>query len=121
FNLSANITDSLLLTAMTSYSEGELFSQLDYNRNISTGTFVAGFPLLEAGGYFTDPQVGRSNTFRTFDISEGKTEQFSQELRLQSDFAGPFNFNIGGIYFKYEGESPYTVFGNSLTISALAL
>ena len=30
------------------------------------------------------------------------SEQWSQELRLQSDFDGPFNFNVGGIYLDYE-------------------
>src|SRR5690606_23835711 len=76
FNLSLDVSDSLQFTALTSYSEGEIFSQLDYNRNVSTGTFNN--TLLTPGGFFDDPQVGLANTFRTFDISSGESEQFSQ-------------------------------------------
>jgi outer membrane receptor protein involved in Fe transport len=119
FNLSIDLTESLMFTALTSFSKGEVFSQLDYNRNVSTGTFNS--TPLTPGGFFDDPQVGLTNTFRTFDISSGESEQFSQELRLQSNFDGPINFNVGGIYFDYEALSDYIVYGNSLTISALAL
>ncbi len=34
----------------------------------------------------------------------GNAEQFYQELRLASDFAGPFNFVIGGNYYDFNGD-----------------
>jgi hypothetical protein len=65
--------------------------------------------------------VGNTNKFTTLDVSSGNSEQWSQELRLQSNFDGPLNFNIGGIYFDYKTATDYYVIGNSLTLSALAL
>ena len=35
----------------------------------------------------------------------GYNVEWSQELRLQSNFDGPFNFNVGGIYLNYEAMS----------------
>ncbi|MFZ0269990.1 TonB-dependent receptor [Caulobacter sp.] len=119
FNLQYDLTPELTLTALTSYSEGEVYTKLDYNRNVSTVPFNS--TALTPGGFFTDPQVGRTNLFTTLDVSSGTSEQFSQEIRLQSNFDGPLNFNIGGIWFDYKTTTDYIVIGNSLTISALAL
>ncbi|WP_366910253.1 TonB-dependent receptor [Hyphomonas sp.] len=59
--------------------------------------------------------------FRTFDISGGSSEQTTHELRLQSSYDGPFNFNLGVIKVDYEAIDPaeasagYYVLSNSLT------
>lgn len=119
FTLNYDLTDELTLTAMTSYSENELYSKQDYNRNVPTVPFNS--TPFSPGGFFTDPQTGRSNKFTTLDISSADSTQFSQEFRLSSNFDGPLNFNIGGIHFDYETVTDYYVIGNSLTLSALAL
>ena len=118
-NIAFDLTDMLQATALTSYSKGSVYSQQDYFRNISPGTFNS--TPLTPGGSFTDPQTGPANTFLTYDISSAESKQFSQEFRLQSSFDGPLNFNVGGIYFDYKGLSDYFVVSNGLTISALAL
>ncbi len=41
--------------------------------------------------------------------------QLSQELRLASNFKGPFNFSVGGNYMHYETVEDYYVFANTLT------
>ncbi|MCE3289883.1 MAG: TonB-dependent receptor, partial [Caulobacter sp.] len=80
---------------------------------------VPGYALLYAslfpGGVVDDPQVGALNRFATADISGGESKNFSQELRLQSNFDGPLNFNIGGIYLDYKSDGDYYVMGNTLT------
>ena len=119
FTLNYDLSDNLTLTAMTSYSENSVYSKQDYNRNVSVVPFNT--TPFTPGGFFTDPQVGRTNLFTTLDISSNEAEQFSQEFRLSSNFDGPLNFNIGGIYFDYESITDYYVIGNSLTLSALAL
>jgi len=121
FNLEYDITENVTFTAMTSYSEGEVYTKLDYNRNVSTVPFNFVPGITSANGTFTDPQVGTTNLFTTLDVSSGDTKQFSQEVRFQSNFDGPLNFNIGGIYFDYKTTTDYYVIGNSLTMSALAL
>ncbi|WP_165190090.1 TonB-dependent receptor [Caulobacter soli] len=119
FNLDYDITPSLTFTALTSYSKGNVYTKLDYNRNVSTVPFNN--TPFTPGGFFTDPQVGTTNKFTTLDVSSGDAKQWSQEFRLQSNFDGPLNFNVGGIYFDYKTTTDYYVIGNSLTLSALAL
>jgi len=119
FNLAYDLTDNLTFTAMSSYSKGKVYTKLDYNRNVSTVPFNN--TGLTPGGFFNDPQVGNTNKFTTLDVSSGNSKQWSQEVRLQSNFDGPLNFNFGGIYFDYKTVTDYYVIGNSLTLSALAL
>lgn len=128
-----DISDTLTVTYTGSYSESSVVSKEDYNKvaptisfNTEAGPFMNPalrdfYPVLFPGGYVTDPQLGRSNTFRTFDLSGGHSSQFSQELRLQTDFNGWLNFNAGVIKIDYEATSiensndGYYVFSNSLT------
>jgi outer membrane receptor protein involved in Fe transport len=119
FTLNYDLTDELSVTAMTSYGKGSVYTKQDYNRNVSPIAFNN--TPFTPGGFFNDPQVGNTNKFTTIDISAGRSEQFSQELRLQSNYDGPLNFNIGGIHFTYRTLTDYYVIGNSLTLSSMAL
>jgi outer membrane receptor protein involved in Fe transport len=119
FTLNYDLTDELTVTAMTSYGKGSVYTKQDYNRNVSPIAFNN--TPFTPGGFFNDPQVGNTNKFTTIDVSSGRSEQFSQELRLQSNFDGPLNFNVGGIHFTYRTLTDYYVIGNSLTLSSLAL
>ena len=119
FQMSYDLTDDLTLTSLTGYSKGSLFSQADYNRVAPINTLNV--TPFSPGGVFNDPQIGPSNKFATFDISSAESEQLSQELRLQSAFAGPLNFNIGAIALNFKSEGDYYVFGNTLTAYAQVL
>lgn len=131
--LELDIGESLKLTSLTSRNETDQVSVDDYNKIAPTIAFnAAGVPLgnpalaplyqlLFPGGVVSDPQLGVSNLFRTFDISGGATETTTQEFRLQSDYEGPFNFNLGMIYVDGEAIDPqdnqagYYVLSNSLS------
>lgn len=131
FNIEWDLSDSLTLTALTSYAENFLFTRQDYNRIVPNLTFnvvpnpvnafaaVPGYAAIYAslfpGGVVSDPQVGNQNRFTTFDISGGESQNFTQELRLSSNFDGPINFNIGGIYLDFKSDGDYYVMGNTLT------
>jgi outer membrane receptor protein involved in Fe transport len=117
--LNYDLTDQLALTSMTAYSKGSVYTKQDYNRNVSPVAFNT--TPFTPGGFFNDPQVGNTNKFTTIDVSSGRSEQFSQEVRLQSAFDGPLNFNVGGIHFTYRTLTDYFVIGNSLTLSSMAL
>jgi len=71
-------------------------------------------------GTFCDPQLGCSDRLVAQDLDEERSWQLSQEFRLASNFAGPFNFSIGGNYLHYETEENYYVFINSLTLASYA-
>jgi len=130
-----DVTDALKLTYLGSYNEAELVSFEDYNKiaptiafNQTAGAFAGGlaplYGLLFPNGTVNDPQLGAANIFRTFDISGGASDQTTHEVRLQSSFDGPFNFNLGAIKVDYEAIDPadatagYYVFSNSLTALA---
>jgi outer membrane receptor protein involved in Fe transport len=84
---------------------------------------LGAFPLSLwfTDGVFCDPQLGCDNHFRTFDISGGDSTQLSEEVRLQSNYSGPFNFDVGAIYVDYKLEpSTYFVYSNTLTAAAIA-
>ena len=117
--LNYDITDALTVTSMTAYSKGSVYTKQDYNRNVSPIAFNS--TPFTPGGFFNDPQVGNTNKFTTIDVSSGRSEQFSQELRLQSAFSGPLNFTVGAIHFTYRTLTDYYVIGNSLTLSSMAL
>ncbi len=132
-NLDWNVTDSLKLTSLTSYSKNDLFTRQDYNRYTPTAGFnttpnpvnafgaalaAAGlnyntlYGALFPGGVVNDGQNGKQNRFTTSDISSSKSKQWTQELRLQSSFDGPINFNVGAIYvdFKADDGDYYVMF-----------
>ncbi len=49
------------------------------------------------------------------DLSEERAWQFSQELRLSSNFSGPLNFSLGTNYLHYETVENYFIFFNLVT------
>ncbi len=86
---------ALTLTSLTGYTEvrRELFK--DFDRFVpSLGlTRPVTFDLLGNGTSVTTQAIQTGRRDRDF------TREFSQELRLESDFDGRFNFMIGGNYF----------------------
>ena len=140
FQATWDLTDDLQLTALTGYSKNSLFTRQDYNRIVPnsqfnatpnpinvygafgpvyTGLYAALFnPTAAANGSVVDPQLGTQSRFTTFDISGGESTNWSQELRVQSNFDGPLNFNVGAIYIDYKSDGDYYVMGNTLTAAA---
>jgi len=72
------LSDSLTLTSVSGYLS---LDSVDTDCYGYVGQFS---PAIPAGAGCSDPQ--------------NKTEQFSQEMRIASDFDGIFNFMIGGFY-----------------------
>jgi iron complex outermembrane receptor protein len=125
--INIDVTDDLTLTSETAYSTDDLFSTQDYNRfNTAPGAFnQAAYDATAFGGHalnngiFCDPQIGCSDRLVLVDLSTAKSKQFSQELRLSSDFDGPFNFSLGGNFLRYDTEDKYYVFINTLSLYAV--
>jgi outer membrane receptor protein involved in Fe transport len=128
-----NVTDSLLLTYLGSHNESSVSrsktttrsrQQLPSMRQLAHSQLVtrlASISSCSQGGVVSDPELGVSNLFRTFDLSGGGSDQDTHEIRLQSDFDGPINFNLGAIKVDFEAIDPYDntagyyVLSNSLT------
>lgn len=75
---------------------------------------------LTPGGIFTDYQGGPASGIRTLQTTDNYTEQFSTELRLQSDFDSPVNFNLGAFYLDVERHNTLFISTNSTSLFALA-
>src|SRR5690606_13443808 len=76
------------------------------------------YPGPTPGGVFCDPQLGCSDRMVSADLSRSRNRQWSQELRLQSDFDGPVNFNIGANFIDFKSQDDYYVFNNAFTLLA---
>lgn len=133
-NLQFEPSDGLQLVSQTAFARDRYYSTQDYNRfvsnplfNDSTQTLVdifnvpldtARYPGPTPGGVFCDPQLGCSNRMISADLSRSRNEQWSQELRLQSSFNGPVNFNLGVNYLNFKSQDDYYVFNNMFTLMA---
>ncbi|HVT25557.1 MAG TPA: TonB-dependent receptor [Rhizomicrobium sp.] len=119
FNADYQVIPALTLTSQTAFNHDFLWAAQDYNRfNTAPGMFLPNptTHLVDADGFFCDPQLGCSNKLLAEDLSTEHAWQLSQEFRIASNFSGPLNFTAGGNYMHYETEENYYVFINSLTL-----
>jgi outer membrane receptor protein involved in Fe transport len=54
-----------------------------------------------------------SNVVTASDQSDGYSQQYSAELRFNTDFQGPFNFMLAGYYLRATGRGDYYVVANT--------
>ncbi len=134
-NLELDLSPSLTFVSQTTYAKDYFWSSQDYMRYVSNDVFnrsdyddyvdiwgaVVGIHETRnaaPGGIYTDPQLGPSSRMLAVDLSKSKNEQFFQEFRFQSNFDGPFNFNLGANYLKFDTKDDYYVFNNVFTLIA---
>ncbi|GAB3285626.1 TonB-dependent receptor [Parahaliea aestuarii] len=113
---SLDLNEGLQLNLLLGWSE-----DTEYTRNGGDESGVGFFDTpLTPGGVYTDFQSGPATGIRTLSIDDRWTEQRSVELRLQSDYDGPLNFNLGAFYFDVERENVTFVSTNSTSLFAQA-
>lgn len=132
-NMEFKLTDSLSLISQTAYAKDDFWSTQDYNRFVSNRVFtdstqayvdnrgrpaIGPGPFITPGGFYTDPQLGTSDRMISADMSMSDNRQWSQEVRLQSNFDSNFNFSVGANYLDFETEDNYYVFNNVFTLIA---
>ncbi len=108
------LTESLQFNALFGYAEDSQETRTG-SRESSVGfnpTFIT------PGGEYTDFQGGTASGIRTLNMTNNNTEQFSAEFRLQSDFGGSFNFNLGAFHFDVERENILFIATNSTSLFA---
>ena len=107
-----SVTDRLKLTSLTDYDEDHLINSL--------GSTPASVPFattpITPGGVFNDPQEGASAFLQNTDYNDLSSRQWSQELRLQSSFSGPLNFNVGAFYFHIHRDDSTFIPSNGTTL-----
>ncbi|PZQ59811.1 MAG: TonB-dependent receptor [Phenylobacterium zucineum] len=131
FNAEFDVAENVTMSWLASYTKYKLTTRQDYNRytpstNFNTTpnpvnafaavpNYAAIYATLFPGGAIRDPQNGTFNRFTTSDISSAYSDYWSHEVRFQSDFDGPFNFNVGGLYLRLQGTGDYYVMFNTGT------
>lgn len=131
-NMEFEPSDGLKLVSQTAYARDRYYSSQDYNRFVANPGFndslqplldfffepidTSVFPGATPGGLFCDPQLGCSDRLLSVDISQSRNRQWMQELRLQSDWDGPINFNLGANYLDFKSKDDYYVFNNFFTL-----
>jgi outer membrane receptor protein involved in Fe transport len=142
-HMSWNLTDNLTLQSITGFNHNTGSSTEDYNRVVATTGFNTSvdtssliyqkfaaanlgslysylYSTLFPNGYVSDPQTGTSNKLNSYDYGTTDSQEFTQELRLSSSFAGPVNFSAGLFYSQDKNnQSNYYVESSSLTAYAL--
>ena len=119
----------LTLTSVTGYQETSYLTQTDYNWTVApiayNGPAVAaltaafgGVPISEIDPALLGSLAGsirNVGTFsRNYDQSDQEADQWSQELRLSSEFDGPLNFQLGLFYFESDDATDYYVVTSEL-------
>lgn len=117
-HLGLQITPSLKVSTLSSYLDDYLRSRRDFQGASGSIPFAA--TAFTPGGVFTDPQLGPLNRFLAVDDVRSDSTQYSQEVRLDSSFDGPFNFSLGAIYVNYKTRLDFFVFSNAFTLAARA-
>jgi len=117
-NVDYTLSQSLTLSSQTGYNNDLLYSTEDFNRFNTAPIFVdpGGRTLVGQDDEYCDPQLGCSSTIVGQDVSQEKSEEFYQELRLTSNNDGPLNFVAGANYLHYRTQADYYVFYNALTL-----
>ena len=123
-----DIAKNLTLTSETAYNADQIFSMEDYNRFAPTHNTFFRDDLIQARRpdvlharpdgvlEFCDPQLGCADHMMAADVSTAKSRQFSEELRLASNFDRNFNFSLGANFLRYDTMEKYYVFINTLTL-----
>ena len=118
-NMEWDVTEGLKLTSLTSYNENENYSRGDNSGTRATVAF--GVTRLTPTGTLTDGQFGTTDRFQSESGAAGHSEQWTQELRIQSNFDGPLNFNVGGIYLDYSSSTTTYSASNVTTLATRVL
>ncbi|HEY2482295.1 MAG TPA: TonB-dependent receptor plug domain-containing protein, partial [Caulobacteraceae bacterium] len=124
------LSDTLTFSSITGYNHAWGFSEEDYNRivpvdpftPVSTGLAGIYAPLVFPNGTIQDPQIGTTNKYATFDYGTAASKEYTEEVRLSSNFSGRINFSAGAVYAETTepfGAENYYVFSNALTAPAL--
>jgi outer membrane receptor protein involved in Fe transport len=117
-DIQVGLRDHLTLTSLTAYSNDK-FRWLTAAFGGTATVPFANTPLTP-GGIFVDPQLGRSDRFENRTLIRTSGKQYSEELRVQSDYDGRLNFNLGGIYLDYKSTNEIILVGNNVTQLAVA-
>lgn len=120
FNMDWEFVQDLQLNFLASHGKDRFDSRQDPQSAIPRQNSFNNVALAP-GGVFVDPQLGSTTAPQGFQATRKTTKQTSLELRVQSSFAGPLNFNVGGIYYELDAVQDFFFATNAFTARSLLL
>ncbi len=99
------------LSSVTGYHESSLDARNDYDFTVASEPW----PVNVVVNRGPDGLIETDRSYNN-DRSTTEPEQWSQELRLASDYDGDLNFMVGGFYLDYEGETHYQIYSAAIEI-----
>lgn len=90
----------LSLTSISAYQEVRRDFTHDFDQFAATTTLLRPITFDVLG----DGNVVTTNLIQSARRDQNQSRQYLQEVRLASDFAGPFNFILGGNYYDQRGS-----------------
>ncbi len=103
--------DRHTLTALTGYHNSRLDARNDYDFTVASEPW----PVATTVNRGPDGPITVDRAYAS-DRSTTAPEQWSQEIRLASDYAGDWNFMVGGFWLDYESEVHYYVYSAALEL-----
>lgn len=107
---------SMTLTSLTGYHSSDLNARNDYDYTVASEPW----PLDVTVNRGPDGPITVDRNYSS-DRSTTEPEQWSQELRLASDFDGDWNFLLGGFWLNYESDVHYYVYSAVLELTGQVL
>lgn len=102
----------LTLTSLTGYHDSDYDASNDYDFNVASEPWPVEVTMQRgAAGPITVDRL------YNVDRSITKPQQWSQELRLASDFDDDWNFMLGGFYLTYETRDSYTIYSSAVELT----
>ncbi len=115
FELNHSFGD-LTLTSLSGYHNSSLEASNDYDFNVASELWPVEVTMQRG-------PAGPITVDRLYNVDQSSTkpEQWSEELRLASDYEGDWNFLLGGFYLTYESRDIYTIYSSAVELTGEVL
>jgi outer membrane receptor protein involved in Fe transport len=115
-NFEWDLLPGLTATSLSSFFEDR--NNQRYDDQLTQASVPFANTPFTPGGVLTTPQLGATSLDELEEINNLYARQWTQELRLQSAFDGPANFNVGGIYIHLKRQNDVFYLPNTETAYA---
>jgi iron complex outermembrane receptor protein len=102
----------LTLTSLTGYHDTDYDASNDYDFTVASELWPVEVTVQRG----PDGPITVDRSYNV-DRSTSKAEQWSQELRLASDYEGDWNFMVGGFYLNYESTANYFIYSAAVELT----
>lgn len=108
--------DDLTLTSVSGYHNSKIDASNDYDFTVASQPWPVSVEVdMGPDGIITVDRL------YNVDRSTSSPEQWSQELRLASDYSGNWNFLVGAFYLNYESIDRYYIYSSAIELTGETL